>query len=926
MNVDENASTSFMNVTTNNAMETEGSMREDSDAGANSSFEEDEEDEEDEVDSDDEVEVVTENPVSLLQAEESLLRATNEMPRELDGDYDEETENPQEPRMKQFIEEMEYAQVFLGQVKIPERLHHKVKVQGRMNPQERDLIQYINNVLQYPPVIGRCTRFAKKTMSTYSFSIKRYVLFMANKGYTRENFEVNGIRMVECMRNYEHESRTEQGLVVPATHGVIQNFKFGLQALQYCLGIYKTRKISDGDARIQERESRWGKIPHFDMIEQYAIEAKRRRYIVAKENNYDKTRPEMDKSGYLDEQLKEMMVAMYEKTRSSKQNVIYDGINTILELLLGHHLLFRSRNKRNLELSDSVYTVEDTAQGKVPVLGFKFTEGKTLDASTPPQQMGACRNKDVEVCLVSAFAMSLWYRFDFKDQYGLLAGSRAPDFMNKENWYPIKVLWTKSAKSMKEKQPISYNYEALLVRQCLKTVGLQSLKKTHLGRVVSARKADAKRIEECQIRRAGKWRTDSVQNSYLSPYPFEFLHHTGGFEETERYFLPRDIEPPEELQQEIFPWLEGEIAKLEERGDQLHLSIVERDRTAIKFLQMLKQFRSVIIQDLAVMKDISPGSIFSQHEITRKSQFLAFKARVEERVRNLSVFDGIRDQPNVVDFICPAFMLKLETLKCGIDMSSCVVSEKLKALEDTIQKQQSISAEREGKSSKLSRAMMNDLINLALGSQIMALETHYKEIRDSLVKQENTMMLLFDRFAALNVASGPSLNNSSVQETDQPASLSGNAGAQQVSPEERRARLNATKMANICRTFPGWQLMKSTVTIPQLIEEWYVPRGRIPVVEQRNALAGAKWRDSASFYKRRKAVIDFIEDMVRVEAHDNPTRLEVANILQAYMVLRNMQINGLGTRLLDVDATGGKTPQKRVVTQDFKARWDAAHA
>lgn len=38
-----------------------------------------------------------------------------------------------------------------------------------------------------------------------------------------------------------------------------------------------------------------------------------------------------------------------------------------------------------------------------------------------------------------------------------------------------------------------------------------------------------------------------------------------------------------------FPWLENEMAKVEERGDQRNLSIVKRDRTALKFLRMLKK-------------------------------------------------------------------------------------------------------------------------------------------------------------------------------------------------------------------------------------------------------------------------------------------------------------------------------------------------
>ncbi|KAJ8139433.1 hypothetical protein OY671_007354 [Metschnikowia pulcherrima] len=251
----------------------------------------------------------------------------------------------------------------------------------------------------------------------------------------------------------------------------------------------------------------------------------------------------MDKSGYTYEQLEQMMTQMYQNTGTGKQNVIYDSMNTILEILLGHHCLFRSRNKRILEISDTVFPLLDSGKGKVRVLGFKFTEGKTLGANTAPQQMGAFRSKNVMTCLVSAFVMSLWYRLDFDTMHGSLTGKRFPDFLKKSDWYNIKVLW--STRTMNSHEPISYNYEASLVKKCLKVINVKFSKLTHLGRCVSARNADAKRVEQSQVRRAGKWRIDTMEKAYMSAYPMEFLHHSAEFGATEQYSLPRDIEPPE---------------------------------------------------------------------------------------------------------------------------------------------------------------------------------------------------------------------------------------------------------------------------------------------------------------------------------------------------------------------------------------------
>lgn len=240
------------------------------------------EDEEDEVDSEDEIAPELNHKVALIQennlfdVNEALMGSPRKQPLGDSADYErEEANNPTDPAMAKFIDEMEYAQVFLGRVKIPKKTHHKVKAQGPMNAREKHLIQFINTALQYPPVIDRCTRFSQQTMRNYSFSIRRYVLFMANKGFTKDNFEVNGVRMVECMKNYEQLNIMEDGTTLPPAHGVIQNFKFGLQALQFCLGFYHTRKITDEKLRRRKREEICDKILHFDVIDLYSKESKR---------------------------------------------------------------------------------------------------------------------------------------------------------------------------------------------------------------------------------------------------------------------------------------------------------------------------------------------------------------------------------------------------------------------------------------------------------------------------------------------------------------------------------------------------------------------------------------------------------------------------------------------------------------------------
>jgi hypothetical protein len=60
----------------------------------------------------------------------------------------------------------------------------------------------------------------------------------------------------------------------------------------------------------------------------------------------------------------------------------------------------------------------------------------------------------------------------------------------------------------------------------------------------------------------GFWGKDALTGSYLSKVlPVDCLHVLAGYSKDEPYFLHRSvIQPPQELQDEIFPW----ISELEE--------------------------------------------------------------------------------------------------------------------------------------------------------------------------------------------------------------------------------------------------------------------------------------------------------------------------------------------------------------------------
>jgi hypothetical protein len=110
-----------------------------------------------------------------------------------------------------------------------------------------------------------------------------------------------------------------------------------------------------------------------------------------------------------------------------------------------------------------------------------------------------------------------------------------------------------------------------------------------------------------QIKRAGHWETTSIKISYLSCMPAKFIRRMAGFQKEEgSYVLPRaGYEPPAGLQRQIWPWLEGWLARVQARVQGKGWKaggLAQADKAAENFLKLLGVLRSVLLQDLAVLQ------------------------------------------------------------------------------------------------------------------------------------------------------------------------------------------------------------------------------------------------------------------------------------------------------------------------------------
>jgi hypothetical protein len=96
----------------------------------------------------------------------------------------------------------------------------------------------------------------------------------------------------------------------------------------------------------------------------------------------------------------------------------------------------------------------------------------------------------------------------------------------------------------------------------------------------------------------GNWDPKTQDARYSSKMPTPALRVIAGFEQGERYSLPRcRVEPPEVLKKQIFPFIEDEL-------ENIRLA-VESDKkgrpTAVCTLRLWQRLRSIILQDAAEM-------------------------------------------------------------------------------------------------------------------------------------------------------------------------------------------------------------------------------------------------------------------------------------------------------------------------------------
>lgn len=737
-----------------------------------------------------------------------------------------------------------------------------------MTPEEKVLFDKVNEILKCKAVAYKLP-VTKSTKRTYLHEVEKFLKHLALNG--KQSLEFTGFDIIDCI-----DSMIRQRIERDGVHYKYQIFETFRSALVWFNGVLTTyERHTTGNREIVDE------IPYLKDADYHIQVIKNRNNKVRLKNYEDKATVEVAQAVYSHKNLVDMVhegLAMTGRKSSSRQKTQVErslklrGINTALELLQGDKCLLRGANKRDLAISDATYQEQTTAFGTYPVLKFNINSEKTMKGTDITRSVGVVRHKDHRVCLVSIFALSLWFHFDFDD--GLLQhGTRYfPDFTSKENWYDIRVLM---ATKSKPKEPISYSYELSIVREVLAEVGFHATKGTHLGRKNQAKTADANSVPVDQIGRAGHWANDVLRTHYLTNLPFEFIHLAAGFHNYERYFIPRaHYDVPDSLKDRIFPWLDTEALKHESKYHNPNVTFLpgQGDFAGEFFFEMLADFRDVILQDLVHWTELCPESIFAQHPITKDPEFLRFKEECLKMSDSDMLKDTWKTPSDAIDGICPHMTSKFDTLLARNMMG---FQEVLSAV-GMLQKNNAMLQ----RSNEILVKQVTELQQqtMALNSQIASL--HHTVIRKPCAVQRDNVKHAEPHE---NMAVGPSSNKANPSATQ----ITSGSEADDVNDlkdvEDRETEVTEIKLAikvGLREALRGYNLntsespddeeplpMKRNIkTMSEAIQEWYYDDGDVLSVEKRDKTMGNSWRLSIiRFYKRRKRLITFINELKKID-------------------------------------------------------------
>lgn len=179
----------------------------------------------------------------------------------------------------------------------------------------------------------------------------------------------------------------------------------------------------------------------------------------------------------------------------------------------------------------------------------------------------------------------------------------------------------------KNEKPFSATAHAAAIKAAHDNLRILCNKVTHGGRVYGRQQLEQAGVDKVSSDVAGGWSVGAGEGCYGNGLSNPAMRAMAGFPHDDKvFYLPRaSLEPPQYLQQQIFPELDEWIERHTEGID------CDRNFALNGYFRLLKWLRVVIIQDAAVLiiNGVEHNILFN-HSIFKSNEFLAFMAQVQE--------------------------------------------------------------------------------------------------------------------------------------------------------------------------------------------------------------------------------------------------------------------------------------------------------
>ncbi|KAE8238895.1 hypothetical protein A4X13_0g8335 [Tilletia indica] len=302
-------------------------------------------------------------------------------------------------------------------------------------------------------------------------------------------------------------------------------------------------------------------------------------------------------------------------------------------------LAFRGDSIRTLEWSD-MFVREEVLPGRGEQQRLKLlavrSDNSKVNAEGRVDEFGMARARDVRRCAVSALAFHSLFVFQLLDK---VVPDFAPKFgddkygqWGRRDWWGLKMFPAEG-----DHEAMSYSTHRRRFRKMFDANGIMSDKVTHALRPAAAQIARTNGASADEMKAQGGWRTEgSYRACYDRTIPLGAVVALAGFDgrSLESYFVSRSqVDPPQELQKRLFPWVEQELASLQTRytSNSMTADFALRD-----FLHTLIWFRTIILQDAAfLINETSAAWLWANEPIFSDPAFTAFAASIMAESANL---------------------------------------------------------------------------------------------------------------------------------------------------------------------------------------------------------------------------------------------------------------------------------------------------